>query len=105
MSDEEKSPINKLWEKIYKKWPNEKKKSCVIKEEDAKITNFWGEDCPPSKAVVYVSTDNITAGIFPITPLAPFAVIVPTTVVRTCSKTLGSVMSLGPYVVGSRFPV
>ena len=68
MSNEEKTPMHKLWDKIYQKWPNEKKKSCVIKEEDGKITNFWEEDCPPTKAVVFVSTDNITAGTFPITP-------------------------------------
>lgn len=62
----EKTPINELWDDIYQKWPNKNKKSCHIKEEDAKITNFWGEGAPPSKAVVYVSTENITAGIFPI---------------------------------------
>jgi len=68
MSNKDKTPMHKLWDKIYQKWPNEKKKSCVIKKEDGKITNFWEEDCPPTKAIVFVSTDNITAGTFPLTP-------------------------------------
>ena len=68
MGNEEKSPIDKLWEDIYQKWPNKVKKSCLIKEEDAKVTNFWGPPAPPTKAVVFVSTDNITAGTYPLTP-------------------------------------
>ena len=68
MNDQEKSPINKLFEDIYQKWPNKEKKSCLIKNENAKITNFWGENAPPHKATVYVSTDKITAGIFVLTP-------------------------------------
>ena len=63
----EKSPINQLWDEIYGKWPNKEKKSCLIKQEDARITNFWGEGAPPHKATVYVSTDNITAGVFVLT--------------------------------------
>lgn len=64
----EKSPIDRLWEKIYQKWPYEEKRSCIIRKENTKITNFWGESAPPHKATVYVSTDKITAGVFVLTP-------------------------------------
>ena len=68
MNNQERTPINKLWDNIYQQWPNKKKRSCIIKKDNAKITNFWGENAPPHKATVFVSTDKITAGIFLLTP-------------------------------------
>lgn len=66
--EDRKTPIAKLWKKIYQKWPYEKKKSCVVREIDGKITNFWEQGAPPHKTTVFVSTDNITAGLFVVTP-------------------------------------
>jgi len=65
---EETTRIGKLWEKIYQKWPDEKKKSRVIRETDGKITNFWEEGSPPHKVTIFVSTENITAGVYVLTP-------------------------------------
>jgi len=66
--NDENVTIKILWDSIYGQWPDKKKKTRVIKPEDAKITCFWEKGTPPQKTSVYVSTENLTAGVFVLSP-------------------------------------
>lgn len=59
-TQEEKTPIGKLWNGIYQKWPNEEKKSCMIRESDGENHQFLGEGITTSQNNRFLSVPIIS---------------------------------------------